>query len=123
MSTLVDSHGEDPRRISYPAFDRRLLLAMDYAGLEPGSLWRALRAAGLPVGRDSIYKLLSGARAMPNYQLVGGIAHVAQVDVRWFYDADTPHDLQLLAALYGLAEANPRRGTRQTTGAGEQHGR
>ena len=88
-----------------PEFDRRLLLAMDYAELKPGDLWRRLQAAGLTVSRDLIYKLLSGTRDSPTYQLVGGIARVTQVDVRWFYDAGSPHDLALLVERYGLRSA------------------
>ena len=89
-----------------PAFDERLQLALDYAGLTAGTARRRLLAVGVPCGENHLYKLLDGSSTNPPFLLVAGLSRVLGVAPGWFFDTDVTDDVSVvLVHRYGQATA------------------
>lgn len=85
-----------------PAFDERLQLALDYAGLTAGTSRRHLLALGVPCGENHLYKILDGTSTNPPFLLIAGLSRVLGVAPGWFFDTEVTDDVSVvLARRYG----------------------
>ena len=71
-----------------PDFSSRLNELMQACGFSASTLQSALADAGVECTAQHLNRLSEGSSNNPSAKLLGGIARVCDVDVRWWFDQD-----------------------------------